>query len=266
MAPRSTSPIVGSPGGPPPPPGAMVLGNTGVRDPGSPAGPFSAGSCPPGEHCGPGRKPVHLSQAVVRPGKKNGGTTLVFSLTHGALVRFTIVRVHPSCERVGSFTVRADGGVNRVPFRGRYRGRALPAGTYRLLVHAQGQERAAAAVTIVITRGNAKPTVLRRARRANSCSPDEAREIENAANAAAGGLSGNSGNSTFAGWGRPARVIHGAVAGMVKGVASKAQALNTSIDDHFPNPVIQTIVGLLTLMSACLGGLVLTRLRTRLLR
>jgi hypothetical protein len=202
----------------------------------------------------------------VRPGQKNGGTTLVFSLKHGALVRFTIVRVYPSCERVGSFTVRADGGVNRVPFRGRYRGRPLPAGTYRLLVHAQGQDRPAAAVTIVVARGKTKPTMVRRASRANSCSPDEARDIENAVNAEAAGLSGNSGNSTLADLGRPAKVIHLAVAGAVKGVASKAQALNTSIDDHFPNPVVQTIVGLLTLVSACLGGLVLTRLRTRLLR
>jgi hypothetical protein len=197
----------------------------------------------------------------VQPGRKNGGTTLLFTLARGVLVRFTVVRVHPTCEHVGSFTVGAHGGLNRVRFNGRLGGRPLPAGTYRLLVHARGQATPAAAVTIVIMRGKKSEAVVRRARKANSCSVDKAREIEAAAGAAALGGKGSSNNPAVLG----KRLIHRAVLGAVKGVASKAQALNTSIDSRFPNPVIQTIVGLLTLLSACLGGLVLTRLRSRLL-
>jgi hypothetical protein len=156
-----------------------------------------------------------------------------------------------------------------VHFNGRFRGRALPAGTYRLLVHAQGQARPAAAVTIVVTRGRASPAVLRRARNANSCSLAAAREIEAAAGAGASGGE-NSGNASGAEKLNRASVIPLAIVGAVKGVTSKARALSTNInDDFFANPVILTIVGLLTLCSACLGAFALARLsrmtRSRLL-
>lgn len=203
----------------------------------------------------------------MRPGRKNSWTTLVFKLTQRALVRFTIVRVHPSCERVGSFSVSAHTGTNQVRFSGRFRGRALPPGTYLLLVHARGQARPAAAVTVVVMRGPASPAVLRRAQSANSCSLEEAREIETAAGAAATGDE-SFGNPTGA---EKGNVIQRLVVGAVKGVASKAQALSPNIDkDLFANPFILTIVGLLTLSSACLGAFALARLsrltRTRLLR
>jgi hypothetical protein len=175
------------------------------------------------------------------------------------------VRVYPSCEVVGSFSVRAHRGLNRVRFRGRFRdGRPLPAGTYRLLVHTRGQARAAAALTIVVARGLNSPAVLRRARRANSCSLAEAREIETAASAAASGHNESSGDPPVVE--KLAKAVITQAVGAVKDVTEMTQALSASIDDRFPNPLLQTIIGLLTLLSACLGGLVLTRLRSRTLR
>ena len=198
----------------------------------------------------------------MRPGQKNGGTTLVVALARRALLRVTIVRVYPSCERVGSFRVRARRGVNRVRFNGRFHGRPLPEGTYRLLVQARGQERAALAVTIVVTRGQASLAVLRRARSANSCSLAEARGIETALGAGASGPNENSSAPAVAEKGKEA-VIR--VVGAVKGVLKKA----TSESNPFTDPVL-FIVGLLTLVSACLGAFTLLRgsktTRWRLLR
>lgn len=226
-------------------------------------GPF--GGCVAEEHCAGMRKPVHVSKSLVIPGLKNGGTELVFTLKRGAVVRFTIVRVYPSCKRIGSFAVNAQTGVNRVEFGGTYGGNPLAAGTYRLLVHAQGQEQAAASLTVVISRGQAKPAVVAQARKANSCSLEQAREIESAAAAEAlGGSGGDRGLTVF---GKPGQAIHGVVAGAVKGVASRTQALASAINDNLfsPSPTVLTVVGLMALLSSCLGGLVLMRLRSRLL-
>ncbi len=100
---------------------------------------------------------------------KNGGTTLIFRLSRPAVLRITIVRVYPSCKRLGSFKVRAHAGVNRIRFRGRFRGRALPAGGYRLVVRARGAERDAATIPIVIARGKTSPAALREARTGSAC-------------------------------------------------------------------------------------------------
>jgi hypothetical protein len=198
----------------------------------------------------------------VRPGQKNGGTTLVVALTRRALLRVTIVRVYPSCERVGSFRVRARRGVNRVRFNGRFRGRPLPEGTYRLLVQARGQERAAVSVTIVVTRGEASLAVLRRARSANSCSLAEAREIETALGAGPSGPNESSSAPAVVEKGKEALVR---VVGAVKGVMKKA----TSESNPFTDPILFA-VGLLTLVSASLGAFTLLRgskmTRWRLLR
>jgi hypothetical protein len=206
---------------------------------------------------------VRVSNWIVRPGRKNGGTMLVFTLARRALVRFTIVRVYPSCKHVGSFSVRAHGGLNRVRFQGRFRGRPLPAGTYRLLVHARGHARAAAAVTIVVARRQSSRPALRRARSANSCSPAEAREIETALGLAAGGRNEGSSNPAVPAKGKGASLIR--VASAVKGVMKKASLSGTPFSD----PILFAI-GLLTLLSACLGTFVLLRgsrtTRWRLLR
>ena len=113
---------------------------------------------------------VRTTRSTVRPDKRNGGTIIVFRLSQPAVVRFTIVRVSPTCERLGAFRVRAHAGVNRVPFRGRLRGRPLPEGSYRLLVRARGAAADAAALKLVVVRG--KPLSveqLRQAREANVC-------------------------------------------------------------------------------------------------
>jgi hypothetical protein len=106
----------------------------------------------------------------VRPDRRGGATTIVFRLAGPAVVRFTIIRVYPTCERVGSFRVRAHAGVNRVKWRGRLRGRPLEGGTYRLVVRARGAGQDAAALTVVVVRGRPlSVSELRAARAANVC-------------------------------------------------------------------------------------------------
>lgn len=238
---------------------------TGSSESGTTAGPFSFSGCQPRpESCRGDRSPVRVSKAVVRPGRKNGGTTLVFTLSRRTPIRFTIVRVYPSCERVGTFRVRAHAGVNRIRFRSRFRGRPLAEGTYRLLVHARARDTA---VTIVVARGQLTPAELRRARSANACSVAEAREIEAAVGIGVGG------SSDPAATGKAKRVsVIAQVVGAAKGVTTKAQALSSRIvraveDEPFSDPFVRVILGLLTLSSAVLGALVLFRLsRAHLLR
>jgi hypothetical protein len=110
-------------------------------------------------------KSLRVLSALVRPGRKNGGTIIVFKLRRPTLLTVTVVRVHPKCEVVGSFRVRGRAGVNRVPFRGRLRGRPLPNGTYRLLIGARAE------ATIVIARRKMSPAKLRKARSARACVP-----------------------------------------------------------------------------------------------
>jgi hypothetical protein len=191
---------------------------------------------------------------VVRPGRKGGGTTLVFTLIRGAALRFTIVRVYPSCKRVGSFTVRAHRGVNRVRFNGRFHGRALAAGTYRLFIQARGPTPTVVAVTMVIARGKASQAFVRRALTANSCSPAESREIESALGSGASSGSESTGAATDADEGTLPSVIL-RVAGAVKGVTHKASLDRGSL----PEPLM-AILGLLTLASVGLGTFVLVLL------
>jgi len=60
------------------------------------------------------------------------GTTLSLWIRNGARVDFFIRRESPDCEFVGSFSHRAHGGVNRLRWFGRFRGKPLPPGTYRI--------------------------------------------------------------------------------------------------------------------------------------
>jgi hypothetical protein len=116
------------------------------------------------------RRAVRSTRPTVRPEDKNGATTIVFGLTRSAVVRFTVVRVYPTCERVGAFHVRAHAGVNRVTWRGRLRGKPLRGGTYRLLVRARGARHDAAALELVVVRGRPLSVEeLREARTANVC-------------------------------------------------------------------------------------------------
>jgi hypothetical protein len=200
---------------------------------------------------------VHASKAVVRPGRPNGGTTLVFTLRQGTVVRFTVVRVYPSCERVGSFTVRGRAGVNRVRFGGRLGRRPLAPGTYRLVAQARGRERAAATVTIVVPRGRTSPSELRRARSANSCSAAEAHAIETAIGAASTRISNKAGGS-----GVRVRSMADPIVGATKAAVKKAKRLTERVtaaleENVFADPFVLLLVGLFTLAFALLGTLVL---------
>jgi hypothetical protein len=116
------------------------------------------------------RRAVHSTRPTVRPESKNGATIIVFRLARRAVVRFTIVRVYPTCERVGAFRVRAHAGVNRIKWRGRLRGKPLAEGTYRLLVRARGAVQDAAALELVVVHGKPLSAAeLREARNANVC-------------------------------------------------------------------------------------------------
>ncbi len=186
---------------------------------------------------------VRASKSIVRPGRRDGGTTLVFTLKRATVVRFTIVRVYPSCERIGSFSVRAHTGINRVRFRGRFGGRPLAEGTYRLVAQARGQERAAATVTIVVARRKMSSAKLRRARRANACSPWEAHEIDTAVGVAPAGSSDDD---------RPIKAtgITDPVVGAVKKAVKKAKALPSEIGGAADDILSPSLVGLLAALFA----------------
>jgi hypothetical protein len=238
--------------------GSVLLGTAGsTAGSSSSEGPFSVKDCQPRpKRCARDRSPVRASKSVVRPGRRNGGTTLVFALEQGAVVRFTIVRVYPSCKRIGSFSVRAHSGVNRVRFRGRLGRRPLAEGTYRLVAQARGQETAAATVTIVVVRGRKSATELRRARRANACSAAEAQEIETAIGAARPGSNDGPAPTT------KRQSIADPLVVAAKAVVKKAKGLTASIgaaveDNPFSDPFVLLIVGLMTLAFALIGTLVL---------
>jgi hypothetical protein len=235
--------------------GSVLLGTAAGSS--SAASPFSVKDCQPRpKRCARDRSPVRASKSVVRPGRRNGGTTLVFALEHGAVVRFTIVRVYPSCKRIGSFSVRAHSGVNRVRFRGRIGRRPLAEGTYRLVAQARGQETAAATVTIVVVRGKKSAAELRRARRANACSAAEAQEIETAIGAARPGSNDDPAPTT------KRQSIADPLVVAAKAVVKKAKGLTAGIgaaveDNPFSDPFVLLIVGLMTLAFALIGTLVL---------
>jgi hypothetical protein len=113
---------------------------------------------------------VRTTRPTVRPDRRGGATTIVFRLARPMLIRFTVVRVYPTCERVGVFRVRARAGVNRVRWRGRLRGRPLDEGTYWLLMRPRGSAQAPAALKLVVVRGRPlSARELHAARNANVC-------------------------------------------------------------------------------------------------
>jgi hypothetical protein len=204
---------------------------------------------------------VRASRTVVRPGRRNGGTTLVFKLSRPSVIRFTIVRVFPSCQRVGSFTVRGRRGVNRVPFRGRVRGKPLRDGTYRLRVRPKGARADVAVVTIVIVNGKKLTAAeLRRARHASACRPSliAAGDTTDDAAVATGGDRNGGGGKTVLDRAR-ARIGMTAEA-FSSSVGSIPGRLGDAADDAFSDPFVLIVIGLLTLSTATLGTLLLAQL------
>ena len=206
---------------------------------------------------------MRASRGVVRPGRKGGGTTLIFRLSEPTVLRVTIVRVYPSCKRLGTFTVRAHSGVNRVRFRGRFRGRALPEGGYRLVIRARGATRDAAAVPIVVARGTITKEQIRKASSASVCSGPIA-QLATASTDLSAAAAGDDGKGSGGG-------IVGAVKNRVKMpfeeaagvVGAAAKGLSDGVTDAagpLSDPFVITLIGFLALASAVLGGLVLAHL------
>jgi hypothetical protein len=199
---------------------------------------------------------VRASRWVVRPGSKRG-TVVVFTSPKAALLQITVVRVFPRCKVMGTIRVRAHAGTNRIPFRGRVRGKPLPAGTYRLRLRFVGDEGDAAAVTIVVVRGKTSAKRLRAARRAAVCGDDPAAASLLPVSfrwPTGGSVSGGSNETS------PAAPLAEAAKGVVKKAKSLTSRVKRSLQDSGPiTPLFLTIVGLLTLASALLGAFVLIR-------
>jgi hypothetical protein len=182
---------------------------------------------------------------------------IVFRLSRPTMLRVTVVRVYPTCKRIGTFTVRGRAGVNRIRFRGRLGRRTLPAGGYRLIVRARGAERDAAAVPIVVARVPVSAATVRRLRRAMACSPAETIAVANP-NEADAGSSGGGGGVLAAFRDRITDGV-GSAAGAVSRTARGAKARIAETAEN-PSSTLLTVVGLIALLSAILGGLVLARL------
>ena len=89
-------------------------------------------------------RPVRASRRAFKTrseGAKRGGIVLSFSLAKPALVRFRVRLEAPDCRFVGSFTMRAHAGLNRIRFPGRIRGKELSPGTYGISAFAVHGDR-----------------------------------------------------------------------------------------------------------------------------
>ena len=94
---------------------------------------------------------------------------LRFVLSRPAVVEFVVLRVAPDCTQVGRFRVAGRAGVNRVPFRGRLRGRFLPPGAYRIQARTLPRGRALAETRLVIFERKPHPAELAAAQASNTC-------------------------------------------------------------------------------------------------
>ena len=203
---------------------------------------------------------MRASRTVVRPGRKDGGTALIFRLSKGAVLRVTVVRVYPSCKRLGSFTVRGHSGVNRVRFRGRLRGRPLPPGGYRLVIRAQGAQRDAAVVTIVVVNGKASKAAVRKARTASTCSEPIAHLASAAPDDSAGpagerraGVTDRVGESLS----RVAKAVGGVTKGVTRRVADAAE------DEGFLLIAVGLLLGAIALLGTVFLAYITRSLRVR---
>jgi hypothetical protein len=180
------------------------------------------------------------------------------------LLRVTVVRVFPTCDVLGTFRVRGRAGVNRVPFHGRLHGRPLPTGSYRLVIRARRVQPLEA--TIVVARGKVSAGKLRKARRANACVPVLPIGFDSAAPSfgTTGATDGGTGND-----GAEAAVVS-AAKGAVKKGKSLVRGAKEALEDPAPlSALALVVIGLLTLIAAALGAVVLGniyRLRERLYR
>jgi hypothetical protein len=224
-------------------------------------GPFVTGKCepqPPACSRRAARSAVRATRTVVRPGRKKGGTTVVFRLSRPAVVEITVTRVYPTCERLGTFTVRAGPGTNRIRFRGRLRGRALRPGSYRLVIRARGATRDVAAIPIVIARGPVSEKQLRRARRASVCSEPVA-DFDGAGAA----LASTGANDPGGVLGKIETTLKTPFAVAARTAKKAAHGFGARVDEASDRPLgraVLTLIGMIALASSILGAIVLARI------
>jgi hypothetical protein len=139
-------------------------------------------------------------------------------------------------------------------------------GGYRLVVRARGAERAAAAVPIVIARGEALRVAINTARNGKVCSESIAEiGFASAAGAYADTESGG-GETVGVGGGRLDRATDpivgaaGAVAGAARDLLGKAPGPLGGENDPFDDPFVLTIMGLFLVAICLLGTLLLAQI------
>jgi hypothetical protein len=192
-----------------------------------------------------------------RPARRSAATTLVFELSSPTALRFTIIRVYPSCQTIGSFVVNGRTGVNRVRFRGRFRGRPLADGTYRLRIRTRGARADVAAVTVVIANGKRmSPAELAKARRASVCRATDTTAVSARDDATAAGGDKQSGGGSGA-LDRTKARIGDATDAVVTNLGKLPGRLGAAADDPLSDPFVLIVIGLLTLSTAALGTLLL---------
>lgn len=197
-----------------------------------------------------------MTKAVVTPGRRNGGTTVVFRLTRPATLRITVVQVYPRCERIGTFTVRGRAGVNRIRFRGRLGSRALTPGGYRLIIRARGARRDAAAVPIVVARRAVRAATVRKIRRASVCGKRFAYTAAPAVRRSDdGGSTGGVLAEIKTRLADPVGKAAGTLERTARGFADRAREA-----PHDSRSILLVLVGAFALASACLGSIVLVRI------
>jgi hypothetical protein len=199
---------------------------------------------------------VRSTRPTVRPDSKDGATTIVFHSARRAVIRVTVVRVHPTCERVGAFDVRAHKGMNRIKWRGRLHGRALQEGTYRLRVRPLGPGRSKAAVLkLVVVRGTPLSVrQLRDARNANVCGAIS-NDDRNAPGPALGGTAtpnGGASGSQAAGRDLGAESRPTGAAGRIeRGAKALGARFRKAVDDKGPaEPLVWAALALSMLLLA----------------
>ena len=187
----------------------------------------------------------------------------MFRLSRPTVVRVTIIRVYPSCERLGAFTIRARSGVNRIRFDGRLRGRPLPPGGYRLVVRAGDARRDAAAIPIVIARGRMDAADLHRARRANVCD-DAVTSFGSDPTAAGAGAEGDDDGLVGSTLAKVGKSLEAPVAAAGRAIFKTGRGVTKEVadvaDDPFRDSFVLTLIGAIALVSAILGGIVLMRI------
>ena len=162
----------------------------------------------------------------------------------------------PSCERVGSFAVRGRAGINRIPFRGRVRGRPLPDGTYRLRVRPKGARADVAVVTVVIVNGKKMSAAeLRKAQHATACRSAETTVATIGSAVGPGSNQSSSGDKSVLD--RAKEPIVNVAEGLATKVRELPGRLGAATDDPFSDPFVLIIIGLLTLSTAALGTLLI---------